>query len=151
MLHFQNRLLIHFVNYIYISISVSVSMCMICLIRFYVGNVQECGCVLVHLTCMQEIRLAYHLSHMVCVCERPSILCTGNVDDIPPLILHHFCHKEWYRIYDLSCTSIGNYRKMYRNFTLYCIKTCHGNSQLSWKVQVPSICRKFDLSFTCPL
>ena len=59
---------------------------------------RKCGRVLVHLTCMQEIHLAYHLSHMVWVCERPSIL---YVDDIPP-ILHHSRHKDCYKIYDLS-------------------------------------------------
>ena len=53
-------------------------------------------------------------------------------------------HKEWHRLYELSYTSIYWYREGYKKF--YSIMR-HGNSQLSRKVQVPSICRKFDLSF----
>ena len=38
------------------------------------------------------------------------------------------------------------------NRALYCIRPRHRNSQLSWRVQVPSICGKFDLSYSyrCP-
>ena len=43
------------------------------------------------------------------------------------------------------------YSKCTGNCALYCIRTFCRNSQLPWEVLVPSICRKFDLSFACPL
>ena len=83
----------------------------------------------------------------------PCVPCTGNENDMPSILHQHwhreayrkYCsilhqdmlwkfstilHKDWCRINDLSCTSIGT-GKCTGNCALYYIRTCHGNYDLS--------------------
>ena len=108
----------------------------------HAGNIQDCGRVHGHLPRMQEIRP-----------DIPCVPCIGNVTDMPSIPYQHwhrkvyrkFCpilhqdmswkfstilHKDWCRIYYLSCTSIGT-GKCTGNCALYYIRTCHGNSPVS--------------------
>ena len=76
------------------------------------GNMQE-----LNPTCMQEICVSCHLSHMVHAYDKPSIPYTANVDNIQPG-LHHSRHKEWYKIYDLFHTIQYSYRTAPSHLTI---------------------------------
>ena len=65
----------------------------------------------------QEICVSYHSLHTVRAYEKPSIPYTANVDNIQPG-LHHSCHKEWYKIYDLFHTMQYSYRKAPSHLTV---------------------------------
>ena len=83
----------------------------------------------------------------------PCVPCIGTANNMPSIPYQHwyrkvyrkFCpilhqdiswkfstilHKDWCRIYDPSCVSIGT-GKCTGNCALYYNRTCHGNSQLS--------------------
>ena len=101
----------------------------------------------------------------------PPVPCIGNVKNMPLIlyrilwhrkvyrkfypILHQdmlwkfstILHKDWCRINDLSCTSIG----IGTGIINILHQERHVIEILNNAVQVPSMCRKFDLSFACPL
>ena len=95
-------------------------------------------CPILHIrTCHGNSRLSYTRTGAGFMIIPVPVSAQERVQEILTYTAHHvmawkfstILHKDWYRIYDHSCTSIGT-GKGTGNCALYCTRTCHGYSQL---------------------